>query len=177
MDVNAPIALIGAGYRNRDGAEHDFTSVWAARHDGDFHHTSVAVLTKDRDVRLHVERHNSTAKHLEWGGALLGATLVVLAPAAGVEILAVVGWSGAGAVVGHFRQHAAAEDLAAMANLLEVGSCALVVVVVNRRGQVMTPLLSHAVGRASIDMPWGDLEEELSADFAHLTLGRALVAV
>jgi hypothetical protein len=177
MDVNAPIALIGAGYRNRDGAEHDFTSVWAARHDGDFHHTSVAVLTKDREGRLHVERHNSTAKHLEWGGALLGAALVVLAPAAGIEILAAVGSSGAGAMVSHFRQHADPEDLAAIASVLEVGASGLVAVVVNRRGQVMTPLLSHAVGRSSVDMPWGDLEEELSADFAHPVFERALIAV
>jgi uncharacterized membrane protein len=177
MDVNAPIALIGAGYRDRDGAEHDFTSVWAARHDGDFHHTSVAVLTKDRDGRLHVERHNSTAKHLQWGGALLGAALVVLAPAAGIEILAAVGSSGAGAMVSHFRQHADPEGLAAIASVLEVGASGLVAVVVNRRGQVMTPLLSHAVGRSSVDMPWGDLEEELSADFAHRALGRAPVAV
>jgi hypothetical protein len=177
MDVNAPLALIGASYRNRDTALHDFSSVWAARHDGDFHHTSVAVLTKDCGGRLHVERHNSTAKHLEWGGALLGAALVVLAPAAGVEILAVVGWSGAGAMVGHFRQHADPEDLAAIGTVLEVGASALVVVVVNRRGQVMTPLLSHAVGSASVDMPWGDLEEELSADFARPALGSALVAI
>ena len=67
MDVNAPIALIGASYGDRDSAVRDFTSVWEARHDGDFHHTSVAMLTKDCDGRLHVDRHNSTAKHLEWG--------------------------------------------------------------------------------------------------------------
>jgi uncharacterized membrane protein len=177
MDVNAPFALIGASYRSRDSAAHDFASVWAARHDGDFHHTSVGVLTRERDGRLHVERHNSTAKHLEWGGALLGSALVVLAPPAGVEILAAVGWSGAGAMVGHFRQHADPQDLAAIARVLEVGSSALVVVVVNRGGHVVTPLLSHADRRASVDMPWGDLEEELSADFAHPALSSALVAV
>ena len=177
MDVKAPIALIGAGYRSRDGAVDDFTSVWAARHDGDFHHTSVAVLTKDGDGRLQVERHNSTAKHLEWGGALLGAALVVLAPATGIEFLARVGWSGAGAMVGHFRFHADPEDLAAITTVLEVGTYALVVVVVNRRGQAMTSLLSHAAGRASVDMPWSDLEEELSTDFAHPSFARALIAV
>jgi uncharacterized membrane protein len=176
MDANAPIALIGASYRNVDRAVHDFTSVWAARHDGDFHHTSVAVLTKDCDGRLHVERHNSTAKHLEWGGALLGAALVMLAPAAGIAVLAGVGLSGAGAMIGHFRQHADPEDLAAIANVLEAGASALVVVVVNRRGQLLTPLLGHAVGRASVDLPWGDLEEELTADAAHPTFGRAPVA-
>ena len=177
MDVNAPIALIGASYRNRDSAVHDFTSVWAARHEGDFHHTSVGLLTRDCDGRLHFARHNSTAKHLEWGGALLGAGLVVLVPAVGIEILSVVGLSGAGAMVGHFRHHADPEDLAAIASRLEVGTSALVVVVVNRQGQMMTPLFTHADGCASVDMPWGDLEEELSADFAHPTFGRALVAV
>ena len=177
MDVNAPIALIGAGYRDRDEAVDDFTTVWSTRHDGDFHHTSVAVLTKDCDGHLHVDRHNSTAKHLEWGGALLGAALAVLAPAPGIELLAGVGLSGAGAMIGHFRQHADPEDLAAIARLLEAGDSALVVVVVNRRGQLVTPLLTRADGRASVDMPWGDLEEELSADFAHHTFERAPVAV
>ncbi|HET6394588.1 MAG TPA: hypothetical protein VFG13_17315 [Blastococcus sp.] len=177
MDVNAPIALIGASYRTPDAAVDDFTSVWAARRDGDFHHTAVAVLTRDPDGRLHVERHNSTAKHLEWGGALLGAALVVLAPAAGVEILATVGLSGAGAMVGHFRHHADPRDLAAIAGVLDSGSSALVVVIVNRDGRWATPLLSRADGRASVDMPWGDLEEELSVDFAHPTFGRTLVAV
>jgi|tagenome__1003787_1003787.scaffolds.fasta_scaffold19774744_1 hypothetical protein len=177
MDVNAPVALIGANYGSRDSAVHDFASVWAARHDGDFHHTSVALLTKDCDGRLHVERHNSTAKHLEWGGALLGAALAVVTPTAGIEILSAVGWSGAGAMVGHFRQHADPADLAAIAGVLEADASALVVVVVNRRGHLLTPLLGRAVGRASVDMPWGDLEEELCADFAHPTLGKALVAV
>jgi hypothetical protein len=177
MDVNAPIALIGAGYRTRDGALDDFGSVWAARRDGDFHHTAVAVLTRDRDGRLHVDRHNSTAKHLEWGGALLSAALVVLAPAAGVEMLATVGVSGAGAMVGHFRAHAGPADLAALAGALEAGPSALVVVVVNRRGESLTPLLGRADTRASVEMPWGDLEEELSIDFANPSYRRALVAV
>jgi hypothetical protein len=177
MDVNAPVALIGASYEDRDSALRDLTSVWAARHDGDFHHTSVAMLSRHSDGRLHVDRHNSTAKHLEWGGALLGAAIVVLAPAAGVELLVGVGLSGAGAMIDHFRQHADPEDLAALASLLEAGGSALVVVVVNRQGQVMMPLLTHADGCASVDMPWGDLEEELSADVAHPTVERALVAV
>ena len=67
MNVNAPIALIGARYSTPERALQDYDAVWGARHDGDFHHTSVGVLTRERDGRLHVERHNSTAKHLEWG--------------------------------------------------------------------------------------------------------------
>jgi hypothetical protein len=177
MDVNAPITLIGASYPDSESAAHDFATVWASRHDGDFHHTAAAVLTRDSEGSLHVERHNSTAKHLEWGGALLGAALVVLAPPTGIETLARVGWSGAGAMVGHYRHHAPPEDLAAIAGVLGAGDCALVVVVVNRSGQAMSPLLTRADLRASVEMPWGDLEDELSVDFAHPTLVEPLVAV
>jgi hypothetical protein len=175
MDVNAPISLIGAGYRDADSAVHDFATVWASRHDGDFHHTAVAVLGRDSDGCLHVERHNSTAKHLAWGGALLGAGLVVLTPSAGLELLARVGWSGAGAMVGHFREQTDPEDVATIARVLSAGDCALVVVVVNRTCQAMTPLLRSAEDRASVEMPWGDLEEELSLDFADPAPGRYLV--
>jgi hypothetical protein len=175
MDVNAPIALIGAGYRDRDSAVDDFASVWSTRHDGDFHHTSVAVLTRDPAGKLHVDRHNSTAKHLEWGGALLGSALAVLAPAAGVQLLAGVGWSGAGAMIGHFRQHTDPEELARIGGLLHAGSAALVVVVVNRSAGDVTPWLTRARERGSVDLPWGDLDEELSADFARPAFDRILV--
>jgi uncharacterized membrane protein len=177
MDVNAPVTLIGAGYGDPEGAVHDFATVWASRHDGDFHHVSAAVLSRDSTGSLHVQRYHNTAKHLEWGGALLGAGLVVLAPAAGVEILTRVGWSGAGAMVGHFRQHTEPEDLATIADVLAAGTCALVAVVVNRSGQALAPLLRHADGQAYVDMPWGDLEEELSADFAHPAWAPPAVAV
>ena len=175
MDVKAPIALIGAGYRNRDRALDDLTSVWSRRNDGDFHHTSVAMLTGDSAGELHVDRHSSTAKHLEWGGALLGSALAVLDPAAGVELFAGVGWSGAGAMIGHFRQHTDPEELARIGGLLHVGSAALVVVVVNRSAGDVTPWLARAHERGSVDLTWGDLEEELSADFAHPLSDRILV--
>ena len=166
MNVNAPIALVGASYSTPDQSDLDFQAVWGARQDGDFHHTAVAVLTKDNEGQLRVTRHNSTAKHLEWGGALLGAALVLLAPAAGIDMLHKVGMSGVGALVDHFRVNADPEDLAATASLLEAGACGLVVVLVNRRSRTLGSLLTHAGGSWSVDMPWGDLEEGLSKEFA-----------
>jgi len=94
MNADAPIALVGAGYREVDGAVRDHASVWAARDSGSFHHTSPAVLTPDDGGALRVDRSNSTAKHLEWGGALLGGALVLLAASAGIGVLATVGLTG-----------------------------------------------------------------------------------
>jgi hypothetical protein len=175
MDTNAPFSLVTASYGTRQAAVEDFTTVWGARHAGDFGHTSVAVLTRDSGRGFRVERHNSTAKRLLWGGALLGGPLFVLAPAAGVGILAAAGLTGAGAIIGHIHQNTQPEDLARLADLLEEGSWGLVVVTVNRRGEVVLPLLSHADRSSSVEMPWGDLEEELCQDLARPLSGMALL--
>jgi hypothetical protein len=175
MDPNAPVSLVTASYSTRDGAVEDFRRVWGTRYDGEFHHTSIAVLTKGSDGELRVERTNSTAKHLVWGGALLGGATFVLAPTAGIGMLATFGTTGAPAIISHVREHADVEQLAGIAHLLEEDAWSLVVVAVNRRGEVTTPLLTHADRTASVDLPWGDLEEELGQEFARPVSGLVLV--
>src|SRR3954451_4097443 len=165
MNANAPISVVAASYGTRERAIEDFESVWSARHDGDFHHTAVALLSRGPDGGLDVERSSSTAKHLMWGGALLGGALFVLVPAAGVQVFAAVGLDGAGALIYHFRRNADPQELADTALLLEAGNTGLVVVAVNRHGAALTPLLAHAQRSASVDLLWGDLEEELCRDF------------
>jgi uncharacterized membrane protein len=176
MDTNAPITLVAASYRTHLGAVNDFDALWGARQAGEFHHTAIAVLTKDATGDLQVRQNNNTAKHLTWGGALLGGALFVLAPAVGVEMLAAVGMSGAGAIVGHLRHNTTPEALAHAANVLEEGMSGLVALVVNRRGEAVTPLLEHARTSVSVDMLWGDLEEELCQDFARPLAERVLIA-
>ena len=64
MDPNTPLVLAAARYASRDDAVAAFNIVWGARHQGEFDHTDVAVLTKDATGELQVERHDSTAKHI-----------------------------------------------------------------------------------------------------------------
>jgi hypothetical protein len=165
MKVNAPISLVVGSYRDLDGAARDFRTVWSTRADGDFHHTSVAVLGRDADDELQVELSDSTAKYLVWGGALMGGAVFVLAPAAGVKLLTVSGLSGAGAIMSHLRLNAPPGALLEATRLLQASATALVVVAVNRRGPEMTALLHNALATSSVDLVWGDLEEELSQDF------------
>lgn len=177
MKVDTPIALVTGSYRSHADAAEDFEAVWAARHDGDFHHTAIAVLSRDPAGILHAERRSNTAEHLHWGGALLGAPIFVLAPEPGTEVLAAVGLSGAGAIACHLRLNALPTELATAARVLEAGGCSLVVVVVNRRGDAIATLLRHAAETSSVDLVWGDLEEELSRDFATPMSEPFLVAV
>jgi hypothetical protein len=166
VNPDAPISLLAAGYDSRAEAAEDFTAVWAGREQGGFHHTALAVVTHDRWGNPHLDRHDSTAKHLVWGGALLGGGLFVLAQPVGVELLATVGLSGAGALIYHFRRNADPLALAAAGTLLEQAAAGLVVVVVNRGGELVTPVLANAQRSASLDLRWGDLEEELYRDLA-----------
>src|SRR3954452_21887753 len=176
MNANAPISVVAASYSTRERAIEDFGSVWSARHDGDFHHTAVALLSRGPDGGLDVERSNSTAKHLVWGGALLGGALFILVPAAGVQVFAAVGLDGAGALIYPFRRTAAPRELADTALVLEEGNSGLVVVAVNRRGAPLTPLLAHAQRSASVDLLWGELEEELCRDFVTQRFDLARIA-
>jgi hypothetical protein len=166
MKIDAPIAVVAARYGSLDLAVADFDAVWGARHDGDFHHTAIAVLDRDSAGALHVERRNNTARHLQWGGALLGAPLFLLAPDTGAEVLAAVGLSGAGAIACHVRLNVSPVELASTAHLVNAGAYGLVVVVVNRRSEAVTPVLTHADQTASVGLVWGDLEDKLSRDFA-----------
>jgi hypothetical protein len=162
MDTNAPLALIAASYSARVGAVEDVSAVWAQRQDGEPHHTSIAVLDKDPGGTLHVARSDSTPDHLVRGGALLGGALFVVAPVAGAEILASTGLSGVGVIVEHIHRNTDAASLAETAALLQDGSFGLVVVVLNCGSRAVSRLLSHADRTIAIDMPWGDLDAELS---------------
>jgi hypothetical protein len=169
MNPNTPMSLATASYGSRDGAVEDFSSVWSARYDGEFHHTSIAVLSLCPVRELRVERYNSTARHLVWGGALLGGALFLLSSPPGIRMLAAVGPTGAGAIVSHLRDNPDPADLEGVADRLDEGTSGLVVAV-NRGGEDMTRLLTHAERSSSVDLPWGDLEEELGRDFTRPVL-------
>src|ERR1039458_6051026 len=119
MNKDTPMVLAVATYKDRQGATDDYDAVMNAKREGEFDHIAVALLTKDSVGNVEVERHDSTAKHAAWGGALVGAGLLVVAPvAAPVAIgasavgvgasagvgggVSAAGLAGAGGIAGHF---------------------------------------------------------------------------
>jgi uncharacterized membrane protein len=161
MDPNTPVVLAAAKYKTREDAEHGFKTVWGAKHEGEFDHMSLAVLTKDANGQLQEERHDSTTKHLAWGGIILGAALTVVAPPVGVGMLAGAGVvGGAGAWVGHFWHQIPKKDLMEISDLLESGQSAIVVVAVNHKKTDITPLLKDAEKSVVIETRAGDIDTE-----------------
>jgi Protein of unknown function (DUF1269) len=161
MDPNTPVVLAAAKYATRDDAVHGFNTVWGARHEDEFDHMSLAVLTKDAHGQLQEERHDSTAKHFAWAGVALGAALCVVAPPVGVGMLAGAGVvGGAGAIVGHFWNQIPKKDLVEVSDLLESGESAIVIVAVNHKKTDITPLLSDAEKSIVIETRAGDIDTE-----------------
>ena len=160
MDPTRPLVLAGARYASSDNAVQDLHTVWAARHGGAFDHMSVAVLTKEASGELLIERHGSTAKDLAWEGVVLGAALLVVAPAAGIATVTAGGGARAGmeGIAGHFQHTIPEEKLQEVSQLLNSRGSSLLIVAIDRKGIEISPLLRHAEKTAVIETKTGDLD-------------------
>jgi hypothetical protein len=173
MHPSTPITLVAAGYSGLDSALEDHDAVWAAREEGTFHHSSLAVLTQHADGTFAVERADNTARSITWGEALLGGALFVLLPRVSQWMLPTPDVDGRGAIIRHLYRHIGLDDLVAAAGLLDDSRVGLVVVVVNRVSSDVTPRLAHAERTHAVDALWGDLEEELCRDLVMQARGAA----
>ena len=165
MDETTPITLASAKYPSREAAVGAYKKIWEDRHEDEFDHMSVAVLSKDDGGKLRMDRHDSTTKHLLWGGVALGAALAVVAPPVGLAMLAGAGAvGGAGAVVGHFWHNIPKEKLREISDLLESGEAGLVIVAVNPKGTDINPLLAGAEKTIVVSTTAGNLQEEFDKE-------------
>ena len=158
MDPNTPMTLAGAVYKTRPEAVEAFETIWGARHQGEFDHMALSVLTKDENGQLQVERHDSTTKHLAWTGVAVGAALCVICPPAGIAAVAAGGGAGAGigAWVGHFWNQIPKDDIHELGDLLESGQSAVFVFTVNPKQTDIAPLLMNPERYKVIQTKAGD---------------------
>lgn len=144
-----------ATYAARDRAVEDYEVIRGAKHQGELDHLAIAVIAKDEDGKLVVDRHDSTAKHLAWGGAIVGASLVVLVPPLGITTLAagIAGGSavatagalaGAGGIIGHFYRNIPKETIEQMGATLSSGQAGLLIIAVDPKGLDIGALLTNA---------------------------------
>ena len=164
MNKDTPITLAVATYGDRGTAVNDFDRVMDAKKGGSFDHVAVAVMTKGTDGKVEIERHDSTAKHLAWGGALIGGAMFVVAPPLAPAALGLgggasaAGLAGAGGIAGHFWHNIPKDTLREMSDTLEAGDSGLVVVAVNPQGSDLEGLLSGAQKVVIDATTKGDLE-------------------
>ncbi|MDN4599021.1 hypothetical protein [Leifsonia virtsii] len=150
-----PTTVAVATYASRDAAVEDYEIIRGAKHQGELDHLAIAVVAKDDEGKLVVDRHDSTAKHLAWGGAIIGASLVVLVPPLGITTLAAAGagagavasagaLAGAGGLIGHFYRNIPKETVEEMGKTLSSGQAGLLIIAVDPKGLDVEALLTNA---------------------------------
>ena len=164
MRKDTPITLAVATYPNRAGAVTAFDEVMSQKSSGAFDHVAVAVITKAADGKVQIERHDSTAKHLAWGGALVGAAMFVVAPPLAPAALGLgggasaAGLAGAGGMAGHLWHNIPKDKLREMTDTLDSGESGLVIIAVNPKGSDLSPMLTGAEEVVVDDTTKADLE-------------------
>ncbi len=168
---NKPTTVAVATYRAKDTTDLDYEAIRGVKSAGGLDHLAVAVVTKGADGKLQIDRHDSTAKHLAWGGGILGAlSSVVFAPLGfvflGPLLTNTAISAGAGGLIGHFWHNIPKDEVHKMGDLLATGEWGLVVVAVNPQGTDVGALLSHAQSKHVVDGiadPDGALDEAFEA--------------
>ncbi len=150
MTSDQPVTVAVATYSNKVSAEQDYDAIRASKHHGQLDHLAIAFVEKDDGGDLRVARHDSTAKHLAWGGGVLGASLAVISAPLGIVFVGPLAvstavWAGVGGFVGHFHNNIPKDEVRKMSDVLETGQFGLIVVAVNPKGTNVETLLANAV--------------------------------
>lgn len=168
-----PYIIMLGTYSSKDAAYLDYAAVKEAHHEGMLGHTSASVVWKDDKGKLHMDRHNTTAKHLAWGGAIAGALIGILFPPLGAVVLSggvITGMAigatidgavlaGLGGLTGHFWHNIPKKDLREMQDFLDDGQAALVVVAVDKKEAEIEKVATRAVKKMSKAYEKGDFDK------------------
>ncbi len=152
-----PVFLYAATYADHADAIADYETLrdlHAAKLVGTY---DVAIIAKDADGKVHVEKHEKPTQHGAWGGIAVGAVVGVLFPPSIIGAAAVGGIVGG--VGGHLRKGISRGDAKELGELLEGGDAALIVIGESRVEEELDKILTRAEK---------SLEKEIDADAREL---------
>jgi uncharacterized membrane protein len=141
--------LVGA-YASVADARADYDVVRALHAEKVVGGFDAAVITKDDDGKVHVNKDETATRKGAWGGAGVGALVGLIFPPA------LIGTAAVGAAVGAFGGHLARglsrSDMKELGELLEAGEAGLVVIGDWRLEERIEELLRHAERREAKEL-------------------------
>jgi uncharacterized membrane protein len=102
-----------------------------------------ALIRKDAEGKVHVEKHEKATQHGAWGGIAVGAAIGVLFPPSVLASATVGGL--AGGLGGHFKKGMSRSDAKELGEMLEAGDAALIVIGESRLEEQLDKALTRAV--------------------------------
>jgi uncharacterized membrane protein len=170
--ADKPYVAIAAQYASEDEAVADFDALHAHYKDSGKHASfDAAVVNRDKEGNVAIPKRDDGNKH--HGGrkglaiGLAGGLVVALFPAVALGSALLVGGgagAGIGALAGHIKNKASAQDLKEITETLHAGSSGIVVVATPEEAEEVAALLTHAtnITRKEIAVDEEKLDEEVS---------------
>jgi len=157
-----PVFVYAATYSDPADAEADYVGLLelhAAKLVGTY---DVALVTKDDDGKVHLEKREKPTQHGAWGGIAVGAAVGVLAAPAIIPAAFVGGVIGG--LGGHFRKGIARGDAKELGDLIEAGQATLLVIGESRLEEQLDKALTRAekAVEKEIDVDRDEFKRELA---------------
>ena len=140
--ADEPVFIFLATYSEEASARDDLEALRELHARGFVGTYDAAVLTKDDEGKVRVEKWEKPTQHGAWTGNAVGAVVGILFPPS-IIAGAIVG-GVAGGVIGHLWNGRSRKDMKELGELLDEGTAALVVVGKSKLDEQMRAALSRA---------------------------------
>jgi len=140
--ADEPVFVFLATYTEAESAREDLEALRTLHARGFVGTYDAAVITKDDDGKVRVEKWEKPTQHGAWTGIAVGAVVGILFPPS-IIAGAVVG-GAAGGVIGHLWNGMSRKDMKELGELLDEGTAALVVVGKSKLDEQMKAAMSRA---------------------------------
>jgi uncharacterized membrane protein len=159
--ADEPVFLYLATYDGEEAAREDYNVLKELHATGVVGTYDAAVITKDDDGKVHVDKHEKPTQHGAWTGAGVGAVLGILFPPSILGSAIVAG--AAGGLVGHVWRGLSRGDVKELGELLDEGQAALLVIGRDQLEETLDRELKRATKRLNkeIDADAKAFEKEL----------------
>jgi uncharacterized membrane protein len=150
-------------YASEVDARTDYDLVKGLHSQGAVGTYDAAVITKDGDGKVHVNKDETTTRHGAWGGAGVGALVGILFPPSIIGS-AIVG-AAIGGVSGHLWKGMSRADVKEFGDIIDSGEAALVIVGETKIEAYLEKLELKATKRATkeLELDKGKIDEAVQA--------------
>lgn len=158
-----PIFIYAATYGSAEDAWADYDTLLELHAEKLVGTYDVAVISKDLDGKVHVNKHEKPTQHGAWGGIAVGALVGVLFPPSVIGAAAVGGLVGG--IGGHFRKGISRGDAKELGELLDADEAVLIVIGESRIEEQLDKALTRALKsiEKEVDADSKELQRELEA--------------
>jgi uncharacterized membrane protein len=150
-------------YASEVDARTDYDLVKGLHSQGAVGTYDAAVITKDDDGKVHVNKDETSTRHGAWGGAGVGALIGILFPPSIIGT-AIVG-AAVGGVSGHLWKGMSRADVKEFGDMIDAGEAALVIVGETKIEAYLEKLELKATKRATkeLELDKGKIDEAVRA--------------